>query len=117
MLINLVSNATKFTSSEGTIKIETTLLEADRLLRVDVIDTGIGIEDGKKDELFKLFGCIKDEKEKVNSKGIGLGLAISRLIVLSFDGEINFESTYGLGSRFSFTFRIFSKDQTLSKQG
>lgn len=58
VLINLVSNATKFTSCEGTIKVVTTLLEAENLLRVDVIDTGIGIEENKKDKLFKLFGCI-----------------------------------------------------------
>jgi signal transduction histidine kinase len=42
----------------------------------------------------------------VNSKGIGLGLHISKMIVKEFKGEINFVSKYGVGSTFEFTFLL-----------
>ena len=41
-----------------------------------------------------MFGSIKDEKKKINTKGIGLGLVISQKIVKKFDGEIDFYSKY-----------------------
>jgi two-component system phosphate regulon sensor histidine kinase PhoR len=43
---------------------------------------------------------------KVNTQGIGLGLVISKLIVDKFDGNIDFDSTFGKGSCFWFTFEI-----------
>ena len=69
-----------------------------------VIDSGIGIEDKNKDKLFKLFGSIKDEEKKINLKGIGLGLVISKLIVSKFNGQIDFISKYEKGSTFFYTF-------------
>lgn len=47
------------------------------MLKIDVKDTGIGIKNEDKPKLFKMFGSIKDEKKKINTKGIGLGLVIS----------------------------------------
>jgi len=73
-------------------------------LRVSVIDTGLGIKEEDKDKLFKLFGSIKNEQKKINTKGIGLGLVICRLIVNKFNGVIDFFSTYGEGSTFFYTF-------------
>lgn len=57
-------------------------------------DTGIGIRDQDKEKLFKMFGSIKDEEKKLNLKGIGLGLVISKLIVEKFDGCIDFISKF-----------------------
>ena len=71
---------------------------------MSVIDSGIGIEDKNKDKLFKLFGSIKDEEKKINLKGIGLGLVISKLIVSKFNGQIDFISKYEKGSTFFYTF-------------
>jgi len=50
-------------------------------LRISVADTGLGIKEEDKNKLFKLFGSIKNEQKKINTKGIGLGLVICRLIV------------------------------------
>jgi signal transduction histidine kinase len=71
-----------------------------------VTDTGIGIKEQDKEKLFKMFGSIKDEEKRLNLKGIGLGLVISKLIVSKFNGYIDFISKYEHGSTFFFTFEI-----------
>jgi len=51
---------------------------------------------------------VKDEKKKINTQGIGLGLVISKLIVKKFNGIIDFISKYKQGSTFFFTFELES---------
>lgn len=80
--------------------------EDKRKLRISVIDSGIGIKDEDKEKIFKLFGSIKDEKKNVNTKGIGLGLVISKMIVLKFNGTIDFISNWKKGSNFFYTFEM-----------
>ena len=69
-----------------------------------VIDKGVGIKESDKNKIFKLFSSIKDEKNKVNVGGIGLGLVISKMIVNKFNGQIDFNSVYKKGTTFYFTF-------------
>ena len=64
----------------------------------------MGIKDEEKGNIFKLFGSIKDEKNKINVGGIGLGLVISKMIVNKFNGQIDFASIYKEGTTFYFTF-------------
>jgi two-component system sensor histidine kinase/response regulator len=108
VLLNLYSNAIKFTNRGGSIHIvvELTEVRAQSILRLSVIDNGIGIKQENQDNLFKLFGSIKDEKRKINMNGIGLGLVISKMIVSQFDGTIDFISKYEKGSSFYFTFKL-----------
>jgi two-component system, sensor histidine kinase and response regulator len=73
------------------------------MLIVSIVDSGLGIKKKDKGKLFKLFGSIKDEKRKLNMKGIGLGLVICKLIVEKFDGKIDFISKFKKGSTFYFT--------------
>ena len=86
IVLNLYSNAIKFTDRNGFILIliekitSPDLSEKDKLI-VSVTDLGLGIEEVNQDKLFKLFGSIKDEEKKINTQGIGLGLVISKLIV------------------------------------
>ena len=79
-------------------------------MKLNIIDNGIGILKTDRHKIFKLFGCIKDEKNQVNTKGIGLGLVISKMIVNKFEGEINFKSQYGKGTNFFFTFGLDTDD-------
>ena len=51
----------------------------------------------------------------MNTKGIGLGLVIADQIVKKFDGEINFESVPGKGSNFTYSMKIFTKEETEAK--
>ena len=59
------------------------------LLEVSVIDNGIGIKADQHHKLFKLFGYLENS-EKLNTKGIGLGLHISKMISSQFGGDICF---------------------------
>lgn len=74
-------------------------------IKITVKDSGCGIKQEDQDKLFKLFGFLENTKE-INTKGIGLGLHISKKIVLEFGGEVNVKSTVNVGSEFSFTFLL-----------
>lgn len=104
IIINLANNAVKFTKN-GQVKLSFDYKEIDNEdieLLFSVEDTGIGI---KKTDLPKLFQSFQqlDSKRNRNIEGTGLGLAISKQLLRLMHGDIKVESTYGLGSTFSFT--------------
>ena len=98
LLINLLINATKFTS-EGSIMLA--LEVQDNMALFSVTDTGCGIAPEKQDTIFNRF-----EKLDENAQGSGLGLSICQLIVERFGGKIWIDKTYKGGSRFMFTHPI-----------
>ena len=73
------------------------------MLFISVIDSGIGIQNYNKSKIFKLYGSIKNEKEGINTNGVGLGLVICKLIVEKFHGRIGFISEHDKGSTFYFS--------------
>jgi PAS domain S-box-containing protein len=103
VVVNLLTNAVKFTSA-GEVFISATTQtkpgEAPRL-RVTVRDTGIGIPADRLDRLFQSFSQVDSSTTRVHG-GTGLGLAISRRIIELMQGEIWVESEAGRGSRFHF---------------
>ncbi len=106
ILINLVNNAIKFTATGG-IAIEVIKLEADeKLVKLGfrVTDTGIGITDEVKGNLFKSFNQA-DASTTRKYGGTGLGLAISKSLTKMMNGEIGVESVPDQGS--TFWFNIF----------
>ncbi len=100
VLMNLVSNAVKFTN-RGSVKVASRI-PADDNLEISIIDTGIGI---KKEDIGKLFVPFQQVDESLTKKhaGTGLGLYISREIVTLLGGDISVKSEYGRGSEFTFT--------------
>ena len=105
VIINLLSNAAKFTPEEGSIIFDSRLLsEEDGVcrLQISVADTGIGISEQQQARLFQSFQQA-DASTSRRFGGTGLGLAISKRIVELMGGTIWIESELGKGSKFSFT--------------
>ena len=105
VIANLMSNAVKFTPEEGSIKLNAYLLEeTDNIctVKVEVIDTGIGISAEQKSRLFSSFVQAESNTSRKYG-GTGLGLAISKHIVEMMDGSIWVESEPDKGSTFAFT--------------
>ncbi len=102
-LINLVSNAIKFTR-EGHIYLRVSLQEIENapFIRFDVEDTGIGIPKDKQDEIFETF-VQGDNSTSREFGGTGLGLAISKRLAELLDGQLTMTSEVGKGSVFSLT--------------
>lgn len=103
ILINLVSNALKFTS-QGSVEISVKeLSHADSLTRLEfrVSDTGIGIAPEKLDKIFERFTQAEESTTRMYG-GTGLGLNIVKSLVETHGGRIAVESTPGKGSVFFF---------------
>ena len=80
---------------------------------MQVIDTGIGIKKEDKSKLFELFGFLESTK-RVNTKGIGLGLHICKIIIKEYGGDIHVDSTWGEGSTFTFLIMLEESEGQLS---
>lgn len=115
IILNLISNAIKFTE-KGNIVIHVTKLEnEDKALSFCVSDTGIGI---KKDKLDSIFASFTQADSSTTRKygGTGLGLTISKRLVEMMEGEIWVESIYGEGSDFYFTVKLPLQEKSLEKK-
>lgn len=107
VLINMLGNAIKFTE-EGYINLNITTLARYRdkvRLLFSVIDTGIGIPENKRDELFEKFSQL-DSSTSRKYGGSGLGLAICKNLVNTMHGEIGFKSNQNKGSHFFFSLEL-----------
>ena len=128
-MLNLQSNAIKFTPQGGHISIickfirEKEDLENEEqhalfdpenkqgMIQVSVTDSGIGIREQDKSQLFKLFGFL-DSTKAINTQGIGLGLHISKMIAMQFGGDIMVKSKWGFGSKFTFVLQLSEKQDS-----
>ncbi len=111
VLLNLASNAFKFTH-QGEVVIRVTLIvesETDVSLRFSARDTGIGIPASKLQMLFTSFTQV-DASTTRQYGGTGLGLAISKQLVELMGGSIGVESQEGVGSEFWFTLRLAKQE-------
>ena len=104
ILVNLVSNANKFTDIKGNITIEFKLKEKSEIT-ISIEDNGIGISEENLEKIFNPFEQLHYNK----ISGTGLGLVICRKLINLLGGEINLKSSLGKGSKFYFTvpFKIY----------
>jgi len=99
VLLNLLSNAIKFNRNNGLVVLRCEGAPNHRL-RVEVADTGPGIDQEGLHKLFMPFERLGADRNAVS--GTGLGLALSKRMIEAMGGTLGVESTVGVGSRFSF---------------
>lgn len=97
VITNLMGNSLKFTPGGGSITLSA--WEDDKRVFFAVEDTGPGIPENKRKEIFEKYGQMEEHK----SQGFGLGLAMCQLTVQLHKGDIWVESEVGKGSKFIFT--------------
>jgi signal transduction histidine kinase len=98
ILVNLLSNAMKFTAAGGHISAECGVM--DNAVTLSISDTGLGIPPEKLETIFEPFVQLKEGLSD-REGGIGLGLSISRDLARAMKGDLTVESTEGKGTRFT----------------
>src|SRR3989338_1007992 len=110
-MLNLVSNAVKFNKSGGKVNIDWDISEEakgdilERVLRISVKDTGIGIKAEDIPRVFRDFEQL-DPSSTREYGGTGLGMALTKKLVELHGGRIWVESEYGKGTQFSIVIPI-----------
>jgi len=102
VLLNLLSNALKFTPEAGRIDVQAAV--RDSTVEISVTDTGVGIASEDQDAVFEEFRQVGAALKKI--EGTGLGLAISRKFIELHGGKIWVKSQVGAGSTFAFTLPV-----------
>ncbi|SHK34619.1 PAS/PAC sensor hybrid histidine kinase [Shimia gijangensis] len=100
ILLNVISNAIKFTETGGiTVNVKSTQQGSNNHLKIEVVDTGIGIAENRLDHVFDQFSQA-DAATTRRFGGTGLGLAIARLLARKMGGDITIQSQLTQGSTF-----------------
>ncbi len=97
VMFSLVGNAIRFTPGGGTICVQAQ--EREGSIRVAVLDTGIGLDSGAEPFISRPFGRLNPGR----TRGLGLGLPISKALIEAHGGRVGVESRKGQGSTFWFT--------------
>jgi len=110
VIINLISNAYKFTNKEGEITVEVKSLKNE--FQISVSDTGCGIPKENLEDLFKKFSQV-NHHGMAEMKGTGLGLSIAKELVELHNGRIYVKSKVGQGTQFIFSLPKLSSEEVV----
>ena len=110
ILLNLLSNAMKFTPAGGRLTI--TCASRDDVVDISVADSGIGIPADKLESIFEPFVQV-DTRLTRSQDGVGLGLAISRELARKMKGDLSVVSTEGEGACFTLRLPSYQDDATI----
>lgn len=108
ILLNLLSNALKFTDKDGNIEVE--VGTRDKAMYISVKDDGIGIQEDKLELIFQRFRQV-DKTFTRNREGSGIGLSLVKSLVEMHKGTIIVKSDYGMGSEFIVELPIITLDE------
>jgi signal transduction histidine kinase/DNA-binding response OmpR family regulator len=115
ILLNLITNATKFTTAGGRIDVICDVHA--NAVRIRVIDTGLGIRPVDLERVFEPFVQIDRHLTTSTQQGVGLGLSISRELARAMRGDLTLESTEGVGSTFTLTLPLASERPADARAG
>ena len=107
IILNLISNAIKYTKEEGEIKVK--IVTEEKQVIVSVEDNGIGIPEEKLDNIFGRYVQV-DNSITRSSGGSGIGLSLVKNLVEIHGGEVRVKSKVGVGTKFEFTLPIRTID-------
>lgn len=107
-LVNLVNNALKYSANEKFLGVR--LYRRDGVLKLEVVDRGIGITRREQSKIFEKFYRTGDPLVH-STRGSGLGLSLVRHITHAHGGEVEVESTPGKGSKFTLSFPLVTATQ------
>jgi two-component system aerobic respiration control sensor histidine kinase ArcB len=115
VLWNLINNAVKFTShGKVTLSCKREYRGSSSYLSINITDTGIGIPENELSRIFDLYYKVPDISGG-NALGSGIGLAVSRALILAMDGDINVASEVGKGSTFNIDIPLVLTEQPLQQ--
>jgi two-component system cell cycle sensor histidine kinase PleC len=114
VVLNLISNAVKFTPEGGDIVVALTREDDDRV-RVAVTDTGIGIAEKDLERLARPFEQVEGQHSKT-TQGTGLGLALTKSLIELHGGELTIASEPGRGTTVGFVLPIRRPDAARTEQ-
>ncbi len=100
ILINLLTNAVKFTPEGGTIGIDVAPVQEGEV-QITVWDTGIGIPEDRTESVFERFHRVRSDAFTTNTEGVGIGLHVARKLAQLMGGDITLVSELEKGSRFT----------------
>jgi len=106
VIMNILTNAFKFTPQGGTVALRGK--EKDETLMVEVQDTGPGIAKENWQRVFEAYYRVESDRQ--HRTGLGLGLALCKIIIEAHNGEIWVESKEGIGSTFGFSLPLRATD-------
>lgn len=109
VISNLLTNAIKYTDSEGIIHVESAISSKDECIEIRVIDTGCGIDESHAARIFDRLYQINSDEDNPFNGGLGLGLSIAREIAVSHGGSLTVESKIGVGSTFILKLPLYSE--------
>lgn len=104
ILLNLLTNAVKFTPANGSVTLEVIANSLEKLVYVKVIDTGIGMSEKDIPKALTSFGQV-DNKANRQYEGTGLGLPLTKKLVELINGKFDIQSQVGVGTIVTLTFK------------
>jgi two-component system phosphate regulon sensor histidine kinase PhoR len=107
VIINLLSNAVKYTENGGEVTVDAQVLESERIVRVTVTDTGVGIPPEDVEHVFDKFYRVEANKKYAKGTGLGLNL-VQQIVEKVHGGNVFVTSTVGQGSTFGFEMPLLS---------
>jgi signal transduction histidine kinase len=108
-LVNILSNAIKFTPSGGRVTV-TNERDAEGALRISITDTGIGLDAHEIEKALSPFGQVENAFNRANA-GTGLGLTLSDALIKLHDGRLELLSQKGIGTTVTIVIPLDRVDQ------
>ncbi|QFS83758.1 Alkaline phosphatase synthesis sensor protein PhoR [Roseivivax sp. THAF40] len=109
VIVNILSNAVKFSNESGAVTIS--MMTKGPFVRLSIKDDGIGIPEEAREKVFEEFQQINSSSTRAH-EGTGLGMTISKQIMKAHQGSIDFESKLGSGTVFSI--ELYEEEEPLS---